>query len=133
MFSFSQKIQLILNPLNKNSITWFTLRYPGVWDYTIDINDLQPMDTHYMALGSKFPCLSFRNISSYHYYCQFQLLQRLEVKAFQPLYSCQIDIFTAYQIPILLSKLLFERRCLSFGLSEWVSFCKKTKLLNGCT
>ena len=30
------------------------------------------------------------------------------------------------------SKLLFERRCLSFRLSERVSFCKK-KLLNGCT
>ena len=74
----------------------------GDLEYTVDIDDLQPMDTHYLALGSKFPCLSFRNISPYHYYCQFQLLQRLEVKAFQPLQSCQIDIFTAYQIPILL-------------------------------
>ena len=31
----------------------------GDLEYTVDIDDLQPMDTHYLALGSKFPCLVF--------------------------------------------------------------------------
>ena len=50
------------------------------------------------------------------------------------MFSNRYLLVSSYVLYILMSKLLFERRCLSFRLSEWLFFCKKPEtILNGCT